>query len=115
MEPELGWLLGEAIPRSLWNIVRWITFFFKLVSLAFVVPVVGLIIFDFCLWLWRLYRPRPADSPRSGRLPKDYVQQQQQQQPPPPSPSEAYSTVIAHETESQVAQRRATTRTPTDD
>ncbi|KAI3335602.1 hypothetical protein F4824DRAFT_150656 [Ustulina deusta] len=102
--------LGEAIPRGLWNIVRWITFFFKLVSLAFVVPIIGLIIFDFCLWLWRLYRPSlPADSPRSGRLPKDYVQQ------PPPRPTEACSTVIDLETESRAAERRAAYRTLTDD
>ncbi|KAI1431437.1 hypothetical protein GGR50DRAFT_79197 [Xylaria sp. CBS 124048] len=78
----------EATFSSLWNIVRWITFFFKLVSLAFVVPVAGLIIFDFCLWLWRVYRPSlPADSPRAIRLP-DYVQS------PPPTTAKASSTAI---------------------
>ncbi|KAI0816136.1 hypothetical protein GGR55DRAFT_220351 [Xylaria sp. FL0064] len=110
MEHVLGWF-DVVIPQTLWNIVRWITFFFKLVSLAFVVPIVGLIIFDFCLGLWRLYRPRPTDSARSGRLPKDYVQQQ----PPPPSPSKAHSTVIDQETESQAAQRRAAFGAITDD
>ncbi|KAI1272390.1 hypothetical protein F5Y07DRAFT_303344 [Xylaria sp. FL0933] len=108
MGTVLGWF-DEVIPQTLWNIVRWITFFFKLVSLAFVVPIVGLIIFDFCLGLWRLYRPRPMDSARSGRLPKDYVQQ-----PPPPSPSKTHGTVIDQETESQAAQRRAAFGTITD-
>ncbi|KAI0505508.1 hypothetical protein F5B22DRAFT_522385 [Xylaria bambusicola] len=95
--------LGEAILRNLWNIVRWIAFFFKLVSLAFVVPIIGLIIFDFCLWLWRLYRPsRPADSPHpSPRLPKDYVQQQ-----PPPTPIKARSSAISHETEPKTPEKR---------
>ncbi|KAK5626195.1 hypothetical protein RRF57_001910 [Xylaria bambusicola] len=94
--------LGEAIPRNLWNIVRWIAFFFKLVSLAFVVPIIGLIVFDFCLWLWRLYRPsRPADSPHpSARLPKDYVQQ------PSSTPTKARSSVISPETEPKVPERR---------
>ncbi|KAI0541921.1 hypothetical protein GGR58DRAFT_497557 [Xylaria digitata] len=73
----------------LWNVVRWITFFFKLVSLAFVLPIIGLIVFDFCVWLWRLYRPSsPADSPHSGRAPRDYAQQ-----PSPTSPA-ASSIVI---------------------
>ncbi|KAI1310776.1 hypothetical protein F5Y03DRAFT_28418 [Xylaria venustula] len=111
MEHVFTWL-DEAVPRALWNIVRWITFFFKLVSLAFVVPIVGLIIFDFCLWLWRLYRPSiPAESPRSGRLPKDYVQQQQL----PPSPTRASSTIVDLQTEPQAAGKRAAYGTLTDD
>ncbi|KAI1827295.1 hypothetical protein F4861DRAFT_402867 [Xylaria intraflava] len=78
----------DAVPSSLWSVVRWVTFFFKLVSLAFAVPIVGLILFDFCVWLWRVYRPSlPADSPRAIRLP-DYMQ------PPPPPSTRASSTAI---------------------
>ncbi|KAI0973225.1 hypothetical protein F4678DRAFT_21156 [Xylaria arbuscula] len=110
MEHVFTWL-DEAVPRALWNIVRWITFFFKLVSLAFVVPIVGLIIFDFCLWLWRLYRPSmPTESPRSGHLPKDYVRQQTS-----PSPTRASSTVVDLQTEPQAAGKRAAYGTLTDD
>ncbi|KAI1185351.1 hypothetical protein F5B17DRAFT_35280 [Nemania serpens] len=69
--------IGAAVPSILWSVVRCITFLCKLASLAFILPIIGLIIFDFCLWLWRLYRPPslPADSPRSSRRPRDYVQQ----------------------------------------
>ncbi|KAI1424010.1 hypothetical protein F5Y12DRAFT_488562 [Xylaria sp. FL1777] len=108
MEQVLSWL-GETIPWGLWNIVRWITFFFKIISLAFVVPIIGLIIFDFCLWLWRLYRPPlPVDSPRSARLPKDYVQQ------PPPSPNKACTTAPDLELERPAAERRAAYKTLAD-
>ncbi|KAI2633501.1 hypothetical protein GGS21DRAFT_138762 [Xylaria nigripes] len=90
----------EAIPSSLWNAVEWITFFFKLISLAFVVPIVGLILFDFCVWLWRVYRPSsPADSSRASLLP-DYVQS------PPPTPTIASTTAIEPEPVSRAAERR---------
>ncbi|KAI0878710.1 hypothetical protein GGS24DRAFT_372401 [Hypoxylon argillaceum] len=95
--------LGGAIPSSLWTIVRWVAFFFKLISLAFAIPIIGLIVFDFCVWLWRLYRPSmPTDSPRSSRLPKDYVQ------PPASSSTKAFSTVVETETKSQATERRTT-------
>ncbi|KAI1159858.1 hypothetical protein F5B18DRAFT_655180 [Nemania serpens] len=96
--------ITAAVPSALWNVVRWITFFCKLASLAFAVPIIGLIVFDFCLWLWRLYRPPslPADSPRSSRLPRDYVQQ------PSTNPAVASSTVVELETRPQSAERRAT-------
>ncbi|KAI0112479.1 hypothetical protein GGR51DRAFT_42675 [Nemania sp. FL0031] len=103
MENITVWL-GGAIPSSLWTVVRWITFFFKLASLAFAVPIVGLIVFDFCVWVWRLFRPsRPTESPRasrSNRLPRDYVQQ------PSRSPNGAFSTVVELKTESQVIEKR---------
>ncbi|KAI1741797.1 hypothetical protein F4680DRAFT_446803 [Xylaria scruposa] len=109
MARVVAWL-SEGLPSSLWNIVRWVTFFFKLVSLAFVVPIIGLIIFDFCLWLWRLYRPSlPADSPRSSRVPRDYVQQ------PSPSSTGASTTVIGLETKSQATKKRAAYGTATGD
>ncbi|KAI1758350.1 hypothetical protein F4782DRAFT_525045 [Xylaria castorea] len=105
----VAWL-SEGLPSSLWNIVRWVTFFFKLVSLAFVVPIIGLIVFDFCLWLWRLYRPSlPVDSPRSSRVPRDYAQQ------PSPNSTRASTTVIKLETKSQATERRAAHGTVTCD
>ncbi|KAK8097909.1 uncharacterized protein PG998_013395 [Apiospora kogelbergensis] len=45
------------LPATIWGLVRWVAFFFKLASLSFAVPVICLIIFDFCLWLCRLARP----------------------------------------------------------
>ncbi|KAJ8124700.1 hypothetical protein O1611_g8940 [Lasiodiplodia mahajangana] len=108
MEIITAWL-GGAIPSALWTVVRWVTFFFKLASLAFAVPIIGLIVFDFCVWLWRLFRPSlPADSPRpsrSNRLPKDYVQQ------PAPSSARAFSTVVELKTESQAIEKRTTYET----
>ncbi|KAI8950270.1 hypothetical protein F4801DRAFT_353738 [Xylaria longipes] len=98
----VAWL-SEGFLSSLWNIVRWVAFFFKLVSLAFIVPIVGLIVFDFCLWLWRLYRPSlHADSPRSSRVPRDLVQ------PPSPNSTKASTTVVELKTEPQTTKRRAT-------
>ncbi|KAI1192952.1 hypothetical protein F5X97DRAFT_329064 [Nemania serpens] len=96
--------IGAAVPSTLWSVVRWITFFCKLISLAFVVPIIGLIVFDFCLWLWRLYRPPPlpADSPRSSRLPRDYVLQ------PSTTAAIASSTVVELRTGPRAAERRTT-------
>ncbi|KAJ2978993.1 hypothetical protein NUW58_g7320 [Xylaria curta] len=108
MEHVVVWL-GEAIPLGLWNFVRWVTFVFKLISLAFIVPIIGLIIFDFCLWLWRLYRPSlPADS-RSHRLHRDYGQQ------PYPASNKASTAAIESEAQPQAAERRAAYRAVTDD
>jgi hypothetical protein len=102
MEQSIVWL-GETIPSVLWSIVGWIAFFFKLASLAFIVPTVGLIVFDFCLWLWRLYRPsRPAESARSSRIPRDYVRH------PSAGSTKASSTAIKSEADSQATERRAT-------
>ncbi|KAI2468339.1 hypothetical protein F4781DRAFT_272286 [Annulohypoxylon bovei var. microspora] len=55
-------------PDGIWNVISWIAFFFKLASLAFVVPVMSLIVFDFCLWLWRLNRPQPNDISEPSRI-----------------------------------------------
>ncbi|KAI0839805.1 hypothetical protein F5Y06DRAFT_15404 [Hypoxylon sp. FL0890] len=57
-----------AFPEQVWTIITWIAFFFKLASLAFAVPLLSLIIFDFCLWLWRLNRPQPKDTSRPNRI-----------------------------------------------
>ncbi|KAI0477726.1 hypothetical protein GGR56DRAFT_423133 [Xylariaceae sp. FL0804] len=57
----------SAVLSYVWAVVRWIAFFFKLASLAFVIPIGGLIVFDFCLGIYRLYRPRSRESlPRKG-------------------------------------------------
>ncbi|KAI0396590.1 hypothetical protein F5Y17DRAFT_91335 [Xylariaceae sp. FL0594] len=72
MESAVAWVV-QALPSALWSIVGWVTFFFKLISLAFVVPIIGLIIFDFCVWLWRLYRPSLPDSTRTSRLHPDHA------------------------------------------
>ncbi|KAI1177966.1 hypothetical protein F4777DRAFT_576517 [Nemania sp. FL0916] len=96
-------VLGGAVPSTLWSIVRWIAFIFKLASLASVIPIIGLIVFDFCIWLWRLYRPsKPADSPRLSRPPKDYIQQ------PSPTPTRASSSTAENQVKSQTADRRIT-------
>ncbi|KAI1116466.1 hypothetical protein F5Y14DRAFT_65751 [Nemania sp. NC0429] len=92
---------GAAVLSSLWSLVRWITFFCKLASLAFVLPIIGLIAFDFALWLWRLYRPPiAADPPNSSRLPRDRVQR------PSPNPAVASSTVVEVGATPQAAERR---------
>ncbi|KAI1141566.1 hypothetical protein F5Y05DRAFT_266330 [Hypoxylon sp. FL0543] len=57
-----------AFPEEIWTIITWIAFFFKLASLAFAVPLLSLILFDFCLWLWRLNRPQPRDASRSSSI-----------------------------------------------
>ncbi|KAI1809685.1 hypothetical protein GGS20DRAFT_264845 [Poronia punctata] len=72
METLVNWLL-EAFPSVLWNMVGWVAFLCKLASLAFAVPFIGLIIFDFCVWLWRLYKPSLHEPPRTSRLHRDRV------------------------------------------
>ncbi|KAI1416568.1 hypothetical protein F5Y13DRAFT_186186 [Hypoxylon sp. FL1857] len=57
-----------AFPEEVWSIITWIAFFFKLASLAFAVPILSLIVFDFCLWLWRLNKPQPKDASRPRRI-----------------------------------------------
>ncbi|KAI1402717.1 hypothetical protein F4819DRAFT_485361 [Hypoxylon fuscum] len=49
------------LPAEVWTIITWIAFFFKLASIAFAVPVLGLVVFDFCLWIWRMNQPHPQD------------------------------------------------------
>lgn len=61
-------LQSKVFPEHIWTVISWIAFFFKLASLAFFVPLLGLIIFDFGLWLWRLNRSPPKDASRSSRI-----------------------------------------------
>ncbi|KAK7942869.1 uncharacterized protein PG986_011982 [Apiospora aurea] len=63
------------LPATIWGLVRWIAFFF----LSFAVPVFCLIVFDFCLWIWRLTRPVPAPT----QLQPSLAQPSEQKQSPP--------------------------------
>ncbi|KAI1768554.1 hypothetical protein GGR53DRAFT_462229 [Hypoxylon sp. FL1150] len=56
---------SNLMPAEIWTIIPWIAFFFKLASLAFAVPILSLIVFDFCLWIWRQNRPQPRDASQS--------------------------------------------------
>ncbi|KAI1632793.1 hypothetical protein F4809DRAFT_645068 [Biscogniauxia mediterranea] len=68
-------LRSNVVPATVWAIIGWIAFFFKLVSLSFAIPIISLIVFDFFLWLWRLNRPPPRDAPQdNSRIPKTSTQ-----------------------------------------
>ncbi|KAI0152614.1 hypothetical protein GGR57DRAFT_164380 [Xylariaceae sp. FL1272] len=56
----------DGFLAAVWSVVGWITFCFKLASLAFAVPWIVLMILDFFLWLWRLNRPPPRESRTSS-------------------------------------------------
>ncbi|KAI1380345.1 hypothetical protein F4677DRAFT_256927 [Hypoxylon crocopeplum] len=56
------------MPDEVWTIITWIAFLFKLASLAFAVPLLSLIAFDFCLWIWRLNQPQPQDTSQPNRI-----------------------------------------------
>ncbi|KAI1327378.1 hypothetical protein F5Y16DRAFT_195309 [Xylariaceae sp. FL0255] len=62
-------VLFDTMLSALWGIIRWIAFSFKLASLAFIIPTIAMIIFDFGLYVWRLYRPKRRDE--SSRLPRE--------------------------------------------
>ncbi|ORY61208.1 uncharacterized protein BCR38DRAFT_486969 [Pseudomassariella vexata] len=67
---DMTWYTNEfqtgVVPSEVWCLVSWVAFVFKLASLAFAFPIIGLILFDFCLWIWRLNLPPPRDTPRSS-------------------------------------------------
>ncbi|KAI0133596.1 hypothetical protein BJ170DRAFT_678537 [Xylariales sp. AK1849] len=62
----MTWTSVVPIHPVIWTLIQWISFFFKLASLAFALPIIGFIIFDFCLWIYRQIRPPPKDSSRSN-------------------------------------------------
>ncbi|KAK8116126.1 hypothetical protein PG984_012628 [Apiospora sp. TS-2023a] len=64
----MTWYTSVLQIDTVWGLVRWVAFFFKLASLSFAVPVFCLIVFDFCLWLWRMTRPVPAPTPLQPSL-----------------------------------------------
>ncbi|KAI8635695.1 hypothetical protein F5Y19DRAFT_469585 [Xylariaceae sp. FL1651] len=109
VERAVAWF-REAFPSSIWSIIRWIAFFFKLISLAFAVPIIGLIVFDFCLWLWRLYRPSLPESSLASRPPKERTQEL----PDPPTSTKASSSAIDIETKLPDSERRTTYAIPID-
>ncbi|KAB5566807.1 hypothetical protein GE09DRAFT_1219063 [Coniochaeta sp. 2T2.1] len=55
---ETGWYSRivelSILPFNLHYIIRMISWFFITLALAFTLPIVGLIIYDFFLWIWRL-------------------------------------------------------------
>ncbi|KAH6648088.1 hypothetical protein BKA67DRAFT_662818 [Truncatella angustata] len=78
----MAWYSGVVpIPLEVWSMVGWISFFFKLASLAFAGPLIALVIFDICLWIWRLVRTEPRNvspsqraslSPKPGATKRNY-------------------------------------------
>ncbi|KAI0849778.1 hypothetical protein F5Y00DRAFT_50502 [Daldinia vernicosa] len=56
------------LPDQVWMVISWIAFFFKLASLSFAVPILGLVVFDFCLWIYRLNQPQPQNALRTNRI-----------------------------------------------
>ncbi|KAI1095626.1 hypothetical protein F5B19DRAFT_310980 [Rostrohypoxylon terebratum] len=65
---------GVLFSDGIWTTISWIAFFFKLASLAFAVPIMSLILFDFCLWLWRLNQPQPKEIAEPGRISSEHTE-----------------------------------------
>ncbi|KAI1265319.1 hypothetical protein F5Y18DRAFT_48786 [Xylariaceae sp. FL1019] len=98
----------DGFLATVWSVVDWVTFCFKLASLAFVVPWIGLMIFDFFLWLWRLNRPPARESRASSPATKRRGRQPSSQTDPPV----ASSSVLASNDVLNNNDRRATYATP---
>ncbi|ROV88526.1 hypothetical protein VSDG_09341 [Cytospora chrysosperma] len=49
-----GW---NVVTNSTSWIVQLISWFFITLALSFFLPLAGLVLFDFCLWLWRMAWP----------------------------------------------------------
>lgn len=62
MAEETGWYSSivelNILPVSVHYIVRMISWFFITLALAFTLPILGLIVYDFVLWIWRLCSTR---------------------------------------------------------
>ncbi|KAJ9137177.1 hypothetical protein NKR19_g8318 [Coniochaeta hoffmannii] len=68
MADETSWysMIVELniLPFNLHHIIRMISWFFITLALAFTLPIAGLILYDFVLWIWRLLSTRtPALRP----------------------------------------------------
>ncbi|KAI1387446.1 uncharacterized protein F4822DRAFT_282744 [Hypoxylon trugodes] len=100
-------LEAGLFPDEVWVIISWIAFFFKLASLAFAVPLIGLIIFDFCLWVWRLNRPQPKDASRSSRISSQTTERKTNSKPT--------GSATSFATKSATSQRRPKRSEHTDD
>ncbi|OIW25298.1 hypothetical protein CONLIGDRAFT_685156 [Coniochaeta ligniaria NRRL 30616] len=59
---ETGWYSTivelNILPVNVHYIIRMISWFFITLALAFTVPILGLIVYDFFLWIWRLCSTR---------------------------------------------------------
>ncbi|KAH8903053.1 hypothetical protein BR93DRAFT_981658 [Coniochaeta sp. PMI_546] len=59
---ETGWYSNivelNILPVNVHYIVRMISWFFITLALAFTLPILGLIVYDFFLWIWRLCSTR---------------------------------------------------------
>ncbi|KAF3019669.1 hypothetical protein E8E14_003047 [Neopestalotiopsis sp. 37M] len=44
------------VPPEISSLIGWLVFSFKMMSLFFAGPLIALILFDICLWIWRLIR-----------------------------------------------------------
>ncbi|KAI2628809.1 hypothetical protein GGR54DRAFT_636523 [Hypoxylon sp. NC1633] len=93
------------VPEHIWNIITWIAFLFKLASLAFAVPFLGLIVFDFCLWIWRLNRPPPGDTSQPNPITRKV---QEQRASLATSPNSTSATTALNAAELAPSQRRTT-------
>ncbi|OAA61173.1 hypothetical protein SPI_05197 [Niveomyces insectorum RCEF 264] len=94
-EPLDSWISGLLayvfFPQSPSLAVRIISGIFVALGVAFIFPVVALIGFDICLWIWRLYslnrhafrrRQQQQQQQQEERRQRQQQQQQQQQQQP---------------------------------
>lgn len=87
---------------NVWTAITWIAFFFKLASFAFVGPLFGLIIFDFCLWIWRLIQLQPTDEAQPNHI---TIETKEQRTNPTVSPN-GTSSATALSTNPVTSQRR---------
>ncbi|KAI0169040.1 hypothetical protein GGR52DRAFT_504018 [Hypoxylon sp. FL1284] len=95
-------LQAQLMPAEIWTVITWIAFFFKLASLAFAAPILSLIVFDFCLWIWRLNRPQSQDAAQ----PKHISRKATGQGDKLTMPSSGTSSTIARSTNIAATQRR---------
>ncbi|KAI1847668.1 hypothetical protein JX265_000906 [Neoarthrinium moseri] len=92
----MAWYMSVIpIPPEVWSLVSWTAFFFKLVSLAFALPIFGLIVFDLCLWVWRLNRPPPRDVPQQHGTAKSKSRESASLAPAPPDGRPSNSTSVS--------------------
>ncbi|KAI0174204.1 hypothetical protein BJ166DRAFT_141086 [Pestalotiopsis sp. NC0098] len=68
------------VPPEISSLIGWLAFFFKVMSLLFAGPLIALILFDICLWVWRLL---VRASPRSPLPSASKHSKPSKQQPQP--------------------------------
>ncbi|KAJ1327969.1 hypothetical protein MN608_07304 [Microdochium nivale] len=100
--------LPDSVSNIIWSAVGWTAFVFKLMALALVVPFLGLIVFDFFLWIWKDVPPK--DSRESNAADGDARALQQPSahiQPREPESPSCLGSGIAHAPGGSMAQQRA--------